>query len=105
MEWLGGHLDPWTEFLNEERYADVAGYITFPALKHLVLDFSDWELKPSEGLRIRAFETRFRGEEGLRSLTTVGLSHGGTVEAFRGRLLGTGGVMKVLERGALGGVV
>lgn len=104
-EWLSGHLDHWTEFLNEERYADVAGYITFPALKNLVLDFSDWELKPDEALRVRVFEARFRGEKGLRSLTTVGLSHGGTVEALRGRLLGRGGVMKVLERGALGGVV
>lgn len=105
MEWLGGHLDHWTGFLNEERYADGAGYVTFPALKKLVVDFSDWELKPDEGLRVRVFEARFRGEKGLRSLTTVGLSHGGTVEALRGRLLGRGEAMRVLERGALGGVV
>jgi len=104
-DWLGGYPDPWTEFLNEERYADILGYVSFPALKKLVLDFSDWELKPSEGLRVRAFEVRFEGEEGLRELTTVGLSHEGTIEAFRGRLLGRGGVMRVLERGVLGGVV
>ena len=102
---LCGLLDPWLEFLNEERYADVAGYVTFPALRTLILDFSDWELKRSEGLHVRAFEVRFRGKEGLRELTTVGLSHEGTVEAFRARLLGKGGVIKVLKRGALGGVV
>lgn len=104
LDWVGGFTDPWSDFLNEERYADdVAGYVTFPALKNLVLDFSDWELKPCEGLRIRIFERRFRGEEGLRELTTVGLGHAETIEAFRGMLLGSGGVMKVLERGAFAG--
>lgn len=104
MEWYYAPSDPWTDFLNEGRYADaddVAGYITFPALRNLVLDFSEWDLKPSESLRIRVFERRFRGEGGLRELTTVGLSHEGTIEAFRERLLARGGVMRVLERGAL----
>jgi len=104
-EWHPAYHDHWSAFLNEERYTDVVGYVTFPALKHLVLDFSDWELQPDEGLRVRAFKTRFRGEEGLRILTSVGLSHGATIRAFGEKLLGKEGKMRVLERGASVGVV
>lgn len=90
--------DRWADFLGEEMYDQLKGYVAFPALRRLVLDFSDWKLKRDEGLRIRAFVDKFRGKEGLRMLRTVGLRHEPTIELMRQRMLGSGGVMEVLPR-------
>ena len=72
-------------------------------LANLVLDFSAWDLQPNEGLRIRGFVDKFRGEDGLRSLTTVGLAHRPTIEWLKVKLLGRGGKMRVLEKNVLNG--
>ena len=72
-------------------------------LANLVLDFSAWDLQPNEGLRIRGFVDKFRGEDGLRSLTTVGLAHGPTIEWLKAKLLGQGGKMRVWEKNVLNG--
>lgn len=95
-------VDPWVQFLNEERYHDQAGYVAFPKLEDLILDFSAWKLKINEGLRVRPFEAKFRGPHGLKSLTTVGLLHKPTVEQFMKKLLNKSGRMKVLGTNALG---
>ena len=77
--------------------------MAFPMLANLVLDFSAWDLQPNEGLRIRGFVDKFRGEDGLRTLTTVGLAHKPTVEWLKAKLLGEDGKMRVLEKNALEG--
>ena len=72
-------------------------------LANLVLDFSAWDLKPNEGLRIRGFVDKFRGEDGLRTLTTVGMTHRPTIQWLQAKLLGQDGKMRVLERDVLTG--
>ena len=43
----------WSKFLHENPYEEKGKYTYFPSLVHLVLDFSDWKLKPGEGIAVR----------------------------------------------------
>ena len=61
--WSYGHSQ-WAEFFHENRYADPDGYVSFPSLESLVLDFSAWNLGPHHGLAVSLsqlpeFEFRF----------------------------------------------
>ena len=100
---LADHIDDWSAFLNEERYSNslLDDWLAFPALDKLILDFTDWKLDCTQGLRVRLFVDKFRGANGLRHLITIGLSHNTTIDAFRKELLGRGGTMEVLGRHAL----
>ena len=98
----------WTEFFQGSRCADSGDYISFPALEHLVLDFSPWNLHKHdevavslllspraasisfliESIQAGPFVTRLGARKPIKSLRVVGLQHQRSLQALKVGLVG-----------------
>ncbi|KAL8871609.1 MAG: hypothetical protein Q9174_002599 [Haloplaca sp. 1 TL-2023] len=68
----------------------------FPALDKLALDFSDWQLGPTDAIRVEPFIKKFGRSGGLSKVAIKGIQHQQNLDEFRKGLVKPGGSFTIM---------